>query len=248
MRGLCHDTASAGRAHCTLGAQAEPAALLWGDSHGVELAYVLSKAARPEGGSLIQRTNSSCPPVLGYEAPGDPRCAAANNQVFEAIKADPKVRTIYLAAFWASEAYGSAAFRAQLDRTIAALVREEREVVVFGPVPPNGFDVPRRLAHLAAQGRIEAARGQARSDMEERTGAVRALLNKWEQSGVRVIDPLEAMCGPEVCDIVRGGTPLYFDSHHLSIAGAELVVGSGGLERTVSAAMAPARGAAAPAL
>jgi hypothetical protein len=84
--------------------------------------------------------------------------------------------------------------------------------------------------------------------MEESTGAVRALLNKWEQSGVRVIDPLEAMCGPKVCDIVRGGAPLYFDSHHLSIAGAELVVGSGGLERTASAARAPARGAAAPAL
>jgi peptidoglycan/LPS O-acetylase OafA/YrhL len=218
------------------------------DSHGVELAYAVSAIARSQGRSLIQRTHSSCPPVLGYEAPGDPRCAAANRQVFDSIRRDRGIGTVYLAAFWASQAYGSPSFLVQFDRTIAALVGEKRRVVIFGPVPPNSFDVPRRLAHLAAQGRIASARGQSRAEMEERTRAVRAVMSKWEQDGVRVIDPIAALCGPEICDIIRSGAPLYFDSHHLSVAGAELVVGSGGLGETASASRAPAPGAATPAL
>jgi len=246
VRHLCHDYFVAGRAPCTLGAQVEPASLLWGDSHGVELAYALSRAAASEGGALVQRTHSSCPPVLGYEAPGNPRCAAANRQAFEWIRANPKVRTVYLAAFWASESYGSAAFRNRLDRTIAALVREGRQVVVFGPVPPNRFDVPRRLARLAASGRFAFAHGQARGDVEESSRDVRALLDAWRRRGVTVVDPLDAMCGPEHCDIVRSGAPLYFDSHHLSMAGAELVVARWKPGATAIAAKAPAP--AAPAL
>jgi hypothetical protein len=34
------------------------------------------------------------------------------------------------------------------------------------------------------------------------------------------------MCGPEECEVVHDGLPLYFDSHHLSLAGARLVLGS----------------------
>jgi peptidoglycan/LPS O-acetylase OafA/YrhL len=225
MRNACHDYAAAGRAPCILGAKAEPDSLLWGDSHGVELAYVLSTAARLEGKALVQRTHSSCPPILGYDPPNNPRCATANRDVFAAIRSNPHLRTIYLSAFWASEAYASPPTLAQLDQTIAALVDDGRRVVVLGAVPPAPFDVPRKLAFLASAGELDRARGSRRAQVEERTVGFRRVTETWSRKGVAVIDPMSTMCGPEECEVVHDGLPLYFDSHHLSVAGARLVLG-----------------------
>lgn len=226
-RKRCHDIFMRNASPCVLGAPVPPDAMLWGDSHGVELAYALSLEARTRGDALIQRTTSSCPPVLGFDAK-DPRCVAANRAAFDAIRADPTIRRIYLAAFWANGDFDSPAFVAQLDRTIAALRAQGRDVVLVGPVPPQPFDVPRRLAHLARAGRIEAAQGVSRAFVDARTAHLRVLFARWQRRGVRLIDPVTALCDRQSCAIERGGKPLYFDSHHLSVAGAMLVVAKGG--------------------
>ncbi|WP_311266826.1 acyltransferase family protein [Sphingobium sp. WCS2017Hpa-17] len=221
-RKQCHDTYMRGALPCTLGATVPPDAMLWGDSHGVELAYALSLAARAQGRSLVERTTSSCPPVLGYEAK-DPRCAAANRAAFAAIRADRTLKRIYLAAFWANGDFDDPAFVARLDRTIAAIRAEGREVVLIGPVPPQPFDVPRHLAHLVRAGRLAEAHGVDRAWVEARTRHLRALFTRWQAKGVRMIDPIAALCASGRCAIEQGGRPLYFDSHHLSVAGARLV-------------------------
>lgn len=222
-RKQCHDSYMRGATPCTLGAAVPPDALLWGDSHGVELAYTLSLTARAENRSLIERTTSSCPPVLDFEA-RDPRCAAANRAAFAAIRANPAIRRVYLAAFWANGAYDDPAFVNRLDRTIAALRAEGRQVVLIGPVPPQSFDVPRHLAHLARAGRLQEARGVYRTWVEARTVHLRALFARWQAKGVGLIDPVAALCASGTCLIEQGGKPLYFDSHHLSVAGARLII------------------------
>ncbi|MDO7834045.1 acyltransferase family protein [Sphingobium sp. HBC34] len=226
-RKQCHDTFLRNARPCTLGAATRPDAMLWGDSHGVELAYALSLDAKARGGALIERTTSSCPPVLGYDAT-DPRCAAANRAAFDAIRADPAIRRVYMAAFWANGNFDSPAFVARLDRTIAALRALGRDVVLIGPVPPQPFDVPRRLAHLAQAGRTDAAQGVTRRFVDGRTVHLRALFARWQAHGVRLIDPVAALCDTQSCAIQHDGRPLYFDSHHLGVTGAKLVVARGG--------------------
>ncbi|MDI1296942.1 MAG: acyltransferase family protein [bacterium] len=223
-RKACHDSFMRSAQPCTLGAAVRPDALLWGDSHGVELAYALSLNARRQGRALIERTTSSCPPVLGYDAPKDPRCAAANDAAFAAIRADPALRRIYLAAVWATGDVDDPAFVAKLDRTITALRAQGRTVILFGAVPPQPFDVPRRLAHLARAGRLAHAEGVPRAHIEARIVHLRALFAKWQARGVTVIDPIAKLCNPRSCAIIHDGQPLYFDSHHLSVAGARRVV------------------------
>lgn len=223
MRQRCHDSFMRDAAPCTLGAPVRADAMLWGDSHGVELAYALSLEARAQGRALIQRTTSSCPPVLAYEAI-DPRCAAANRAAFAALRADPRIRRVYLSAFWANGEFDAPDFIARLDRTIAAIRHEGRDVVLIGPVPPQPFDVPRHLAHLARAGRLDQAQGVSRAWVEARTPHLRALFAHWQDRGVTLIDPLRALCAAGTCAIAAGGKPLYFDSHHLSVAGATRVV------------------------
>ncbi|NWK97143.1 acyltransferase [Sphingobium lactosutens] len=225
-RGRCHDSFVRGVRPCVLGASTPPDALLWGDSHGVELAYALGEQARAERRSLIERTASSCPPVLDYAAK-DTRCAAANRATFGAIRADPRIRHVYLAAFWGNGDFDDPTFVAKLDRTIAALRAEGRQVTIIGPVPPQPFDVPRRLAHLARAGEPAGAAGVDRATIEAHTRHLRALFAAWRARGVGYIDPIAALCGPVHCAIERDGKPLYFDTHHLSVAGARLVIRDG---------------------
>jgi peptidoglycan/LPS O-acetylase OafA/YrhL len=226
-RKQCHDSFMRGASPCLLGAPVAPDAMLWGDSHGVELAYALSLKAHSQHRALIERTTSSCPPVLDYQAK-DPRCAAANRAAFDAIRANPALRRIYLAAFWANGDFDDPAFVAKLDRTIAAIRAQGRQVVLIGPVPPQPFDVPRRLAHLAQAGRIDTAQGVDRAWVDARTGHLRALFRRWQARGVTLIDPVVALCSSGPCAIEHNGKPLYFDSHHLSVAGARRVVDAGG--------------------
>ena len=117
---------------------------------------------------------------------------------------------------------------AKLDRSIAAIRAEGREVGPIGAVPPQPFDVPRRLAHLARAGRLAEAQGVARSWLDARTVHLRALFARWQAQGVRLIDPAVGLCDARHCAIEQGGKPLYFDSHHLSVTGARLVIARGG--------------------
>lgn len=223
-RKRCHDSYMRGANPCVVGAPVRPDAMLWGDSHGVELAHVLAQDARAQGQSLIERTTSSCPPVLAYEAK-DASCAAANRAAFDTIRADPDLRRIYLAAFWANGTFDDPAFVAKLDRTIAAIRAEGREVVLIGAVPPQPFDVPRHLAHLARADMLDSAQGVERAQVEARIVNLRALFTRWQAQGVTLIDPVARLCDARVCAIERNGQPLYFDSHHLSVAGARAVIG-----------------------
>ncbi len=41
-------------------------------------------------------------------------------------------------------------------------------------------------------------------------------------------EAMAALCDARRCAIAHDGKPLYFDSHHLSMAGARMVIANGG--------------------
>lgn len=223
-RARCHDSAAQGQPPCTLGAAVRPTAVLWGDSHGVELAFVLSEHFAQAGRSLIQQTRSSCPPLLDYDPPDSRDCARTNRAVLAMIRADPALRTIYLAGFWASYRSTTPSFPILLDRTIATLVRDGRRVVLIGPIPSNAYDVPRHLAHLAQFGALAGAPGGRRSDVAPTEAEVARVASRWRSAGLDYVSAVDRLCGHDRCAIVAKDAPLYFDTHHLSVAGARLVL------------------------
>ena len=224
LRKTCHDTDPArGKMPCTLGNPAAPDAVMWGDSHGVELAYAIARLPSRQGHGLVEHTRSSCPPIVGIEMASNPRCKPNNDEVMTAIRADKRLKTVYMICFWAEHGREGSRFWSQLDATIAALVADGRRVIIFAAVPPNGIDVPRYLARLARDGRLDQAPGMPRAAVAKATVKLRAILDRWRTRGVTVIDPADALCGPERCSIIRDGKVLYFDSHHLSVDGATLV-------------------------
>lgn len=212
------------RPDCTLGAHVEPQALLWGDSHGVEIAWAMGERMAQEGGAVIQRTRGSCPPVLGYDVARDPGCVRFNRAVMREIETQTSLRTVYLAAFWAGGAYDQPGMIAKIDATIARLQAADRQVVVIGPVPSQPFNVPRALARAAARGDEGKVMGRTRQSYEKESLWFRRNFTHWRAQGVTIMDPATALVGESRTRIVANGEPLYFDSHHLSITGARAVL------------------------
>ena len=226
-RAACLSDAIGGaRSECTFGAPgAAPTALLWGDSHGVEFAWVLGQEYGAKGQALIQRTRGSCPPMLGFSRAKDPGCAAFNADVVDFLTRNPGVTTVYLAGLWAQGEYrDDPRALARLDATIARLIALGRYVVVIGPVPPQRWNVPRHLAHAAAFGRPGDVTGAPLSDYQRDTRWLTRAYPMWRAEGVGIIDPALALIDGTHSRIVKQGVPLYFDSHHLSLAGARAVL------------------------
>lgn len=224
VRSLCI-TDQIGGAHpeCTLGARVAPTTILWGDSHGVELAWAISENMAQRGEALIQRTRGSCPPMLGYGTAG---CIAFNKAVLATIKADPNLKTVILAGFWVDPAYSLGENPQRLDATIRALRRLNRKVVLIGAVPQQPFDVPRHLARLMQRGDPTEGVGVSRAKFDERDGWLRTYYPRWRALGVHIWEPSDTLCDARYCAVIRGGVPLHFDKHHLSLAGARLITRS----------------------
>lgn len=217
------DEIGGARPECTLGARVPPTTILWGDSHGVELAWAISENLAPRGASLMQRTRGSCPPMLGY---GNAGCIAFNSEMLKLIAANPQLKTVILAGFWVDPAYSDVENPQRLDQTIRALRRLNRNVILIGAVPQQPFDVPRHLARLTQRGDATEGVGVSRAKFDARSAWLRTYYPGWRALGVHIWEPSDMLCNARYCAVIRGGVPLHFDKHHLSLNAARLIVQS----------------------
>ena len=219
-RGTClPDREGADLTRCVLGGKAAPAAMIWGDSHGIELAWALGERLARQGKSLAQRTLPDCPPALDYDIPGKADCSRFNARVMQEIEGNRDIKTVYLAGFWASERYRDTGVLSRLDQTIKRLLASGKQVVLIGAVPRQDFEVPRRLA-IAGPETETATLAAYVAD----TRWIADRFPQWRGQGVRIIDPAKVLVKDGKTVIVADGHPLYLDSHHLSVTGAERVL------------------------
>jgi hypothetical protein len=205
---------------CTLGGDAEPSAIIWGDSHAVEIAWALGERYGANGEAIVQRTRSSCPPVTGYDPIGDPRCALFNAGVIEEIAQTKALQTVYLAAYWKQDPYRLAHVDALLSETIARLQALEKTVVLIGPIPTQPATVPRLLAQ-----RGNDAPTLPVAEFRTKTAWFTQRFPEWRARGVNIIEPIDRLTRNDQTIIVAGDSPLYYDDNHLSLAGARHILG-----------------------
>ncbi len=233
---------------CRIGASGSvpPSFVLWGDSHAGALFPAVEAAARRHGLSGEFASRLACPPLLDVTidtSAGGPLCRPFNDTVLTRILAGPSVRTVILIARWAIYAEGTPfgaehirplnliddssgatdrylIFARSLARTVAAIERSGRQVVVVGPVPEIGRSVPERLAirQLTGQDRSIAPTRQA---FLARQDVVLGTLKRMEaDQGVRVVYPDRLLCPGPTCTISDGTQSYYIDDDHLSVHGA----------------------------
>ncbi len=234
---------------CTIGDARAPAPtfLVWGDSHGDALLPALNTDAASAYRKGLFVAHGRCPPLLHLSLTDEPtgRCAQLNDAVFRlAMRKD--IKEVILVARWAyydqGVGYGldaseirhlidldppptpdrsqHAGFARVLERTVLALLKVGKRVVIVAPVPEPGFDVPEVLARDELYGAGEH-QTLAASDFHARDAFVSIELARLHAKyGVLIIDPASALCASDDCVLQRQGRPLYADHHHLSVFGA----------------------------
>jgi peptidoglycan/LPS O-acetylase OafA/YrhL len=225
LRAKCHTSdGKEERKPCVLGADVPPTVAVWGDSHGVELSYALGEEAASHGQSLIQRTYSSCPPVLDVDIPDRRYCRRRNHTVLNYLLKHPEINTIVMVGYWASSDLAQTPGVARgLERAVSALQDGGKRIVLVGAVPPNPFPVPRHLAHLEQRGQLNDAQGISTSELNEKISYLAPTFARFRAAGLPIMEPRNILCAHARCDIYLDKQPLYFDNHHLSVPGAELV-------------------------
>lgn len=235
---------------CRIGnANAPISFLLWGDSHANSLVPAISDAASATGVAGLVVAQPACPPLIGVARSdvGYADCRAFNDAVVGLLRTRPDINLVVLAARWSRTAMGTpygreegpvawlsddnstvqsfeenkAVFRRGLERTLRFLKQGNRKIVVVGPVPEVGWNVPDTLAklhvlHSAKDIRPTVAEFESRQHYFRQT--IEELSKKY---ALTLLWPSSVLCGPVRCDVQKNGNSYYLDEHHLSGFGAE---------------------------
>jgi hypothetical protein len=113
-----------------------------------------------------------------------------------------------------------------LERTIQALHQIGRKIIIVGPVPEVGQNVP-SVNHIAriTNRDVNDMIAPTAAEFEIRNARSSAILSMIEERlGVTVVWPADILCDERRCIVaLEDGTSLYHDDDHLSTAGARYV-------------------------
>ncbi|MFL1874290.1 SGNH hydrolase domain-containing protein [Hansschlegelia beijingensis] len=220
-----------------------PKFLVWGDSHAPALAPGIFKAGDKLGLPGVLVGAGSCPPLEDFETlTARPetrrRCHEVNEAAFDFLQRE-RVPLVFLVARWARAASGNgfgeegmffdpakvpppvpgedARFAAALDRTLARLMSYGVHPVVVLDVPEAGYAVAYATAKAMMAGRDLSKITLTRRAELERDGHATDIIEQIAAKyNAPTVEPDPFFCNDDVCDLVRGGVPLYRDSDHIT--------------------------------
>jgi hypothetical protein len=110
-------------------------------------------------------------------------------------------------------------FMRSLRRTVDRLAGMGKKVVIIGSVPEAGFNVPESIAMARYFGRHDKARVRFKVSGDRASYSDKLIMNSLPKT-TRFYPVLGAFCYEEWCEFEKNGTPLFYDSNHLSYLGA----------------------------
>lgn len=239
---------------CTIGDPARARLFLWGDSHAGALYGALSEIARngpatvygatPRCPPLIGvGTDADC--IAGNQQRLDYVLAypqittviiAARWSLYSRGRATkygpaennaelPELRDVSGRHYPQFTAEARRGLRNGLSTLVARLLAGGKHVVLVYPVPEMGYDIPSTIARLTAEGRQPAAFGLSEKRyLHRQRYSIPLLDGLGRHPRLMRVYPDKALCPHGICLGYANGKPLYFDSHHLSIPGAERLI------------------------
>ncbi|WP_197431048.1 acyltransferase family protein [Aliiruegeria sabulilitoris] len=230
--------------------------LLWGDSHALAILPGLDKAARRAGLSGLFAGRSACLPVPGLRRiPEDHACTELNQSVLAFLETRKDVPLVILSGRWtlsvegtrfgeeaghdihlqkilrnglpsAPTARNAEVVEHTLGETVAAVRAHRRQVVILGPVPEPGWDVPVRMARSALTFGRPTPEPLSRAAHVARSGRTESLLARvaGRDHGTRYISLSGVFCGEFCRTTDANGIPLYSDDDHLTRRAAEALL------------------------
>ena len=206
--------------------------LVWGDSHAMSAMSVFDFLCKEHSVRGIAATHSATAPLVGYNSDTayalKGESVAYNNAVVEFVRAK-RVTDVVLVAAWGSYVTldgETARLRRGLRDTLDTLKDTGTRIWIMRQVPEYPWSVPRGLASAVLHGQNPEALGLPLAEYRRqllRTDPIFEGLAK-DHPNVVVLDPTAVFLSREnLCRVTDRGRALYFDNHHLSVAGAMLL-------------------------
>ena len=203
-----------------------PTIAVFGDSHGVELSYALGYQLNHR---TRQLTFSGCRPTLSLnESPNG--CGQWSRESLRWLQSEASIATVILT--YRLDAYFQTTDTPSFDRMAEALaeitqglITADKRVILMLPIPT----LPESMEHLIFSHRNDSLDipGRSRESFQQRTQAkaIEELTRRLPKE-VEIWDTTLHLCSETVCFAGKDGTSLYWDDNHISVAGAEMVLGS----------------------
>lgn len=211
--------------YCILGSHGvEPNIVIWGDSHGVEIAAALGEKLSLSNQSIRQITYSACRPLLKSKQTEPSGCDIHNASVFDAIKNDSDIDTVILAMYYPPEKQWTVEYAEGLTATLKELSRTKKRILVMYPLPQTIDSAPTIMARNIMLNRPSTA-SQTTSEFLNTQRASIALLDSSTQPNLIKLKTWQLFCD-EHCYLGDAQGAFFFDAHHPSMHGARKVAGS----------------------
>ncbi len=223
---------------CKLGAPQAPARFaILGDSHSNALSPAIQHAAANNNVQGFLLPDSGCLPLEGVELV-NLECARHCERALRYIETQPEIETVFIVSFWhgyrnkplwdaAGEIPPNADFttllEAGLRRTVETLQSRGYTPVLVYPIPTATYPV-QDAWYVAARTNRDVNVLVARSWDEylQEAGDVRDLIRRVaDEYQLATIDPAPMLCPDGQCRVADANAPLYYDTNHLSIYGAQ---------------------------
>ncbi len=220
---------------------------VFGDSHGVELAYALAEDLKPRGQGVIHLTSSGCQPALTFES-NVPGCSAWVRESLALLEKSPDIHDVVLVFRHSFHLYGDQvrgfpvlpdsapaflreqpadaarnAYWSSFFELVRRLKAAGKAVHVADPIPELGTAIDRMIYRRDMFGGVAVQKvGNPVAYYVQRNRGILPKLAELAASGnaVRVVSQ-DAFCDGVQCFAVMDGDAMYFDDNHPSVAGAQ---------------------------
>lgn len=214
-----------------------------GDSHTVEISYVLAEHLKENNEGVRHYSFSGCAPSYKQKA-GFNKCTKWLNLAVDDLKSRENIESVlinfrYPRAFYGDSAlsnsddtlYPSETDRSKMYWSLNEMIRDiashKRQVYVILPIP----ELKERIANILSsqytigQQEFGDIRGESRTYFMERSQPIFDFFAGITlPDNVKLIDPSDIFCDRDNCYAVREGVPLYFDDDHPSLDAARLML------------------------
>ncbi len=225
---------------------------IWGDSHGVELAWQLTSRLEPYRLRVREIIHAGCIPIDGHEAAHEGRtCVSYRSRVFDHLHGVQSSAPLIIVGRWGWEfdpkpfdngeggrEPGGAPITLsrerideigrQLRTTIQTFLEAGRRVVLVYPIPEVGWHVPNQirrliLFHSPREKPLSTSYQVYRARVQ---AAVEQLDSVPTHPNLIRVRPSDILCNtflPDRCSAEVDGAPLYYDYTHLNSVGGGLL-------------------------
>jgi len=192
--------------YCILGSSDQPNTFVWGDSHGTEIAFALSKYLPVYG-----VTYSSCSPGINYEYNYRPKCPDHNKVVLDFILNNNNVKNVIIASRYDNKKGDDLIeYKENINLILKELKTNGKNVIILNEVPTPKFDVPKHLAKTKNLSEKFSYNGESFNNLSI-------------GPDVNIVRYENILCIKNNCPLYINGGSLLFDNQHITVKAADLV-------------------------